>query len=419
MRNIILWVAVVLWLLILPACGGADEETADTAAVTGNITYLQGIALPDDARVHIAIQNASLAGAPPDVSVIGEQVINAPGQVPIAFATPYEATAVEENATYLLYARIEDAAGNLLFLNAQGVPVITHGSPTENVEVVVEQRGGTVPEQLPTPGGETAVTGRAAFAEAVTLPAGSTARIMIQNASLADAPPEVALLAEQFIPNPGQFPIPFAVTYNQADVQEAAMYRLYVRIEDNEGNLLYLNTQGRPVITQGNPTTDIEVLVEQITPAEPPAETATELPATAVPPAGGSSNAATAAAEGLTFRLVQFGPPGFERDVIPGTEITVQFTATEISGFAGCNSYSAAVVPVADYFVFGPIVSTRQTCSMPEGIMKQEQDYLSALQGTRGYQYQWASDGSNRILGLQLLYPLATGGNGALTYITQ
>lgn len=33
--------------------------------------------------------------------------------------------------------RIEDGAGNLLFINDTSVPVITRGNPTQDVEVIV------------------------------------------------------------------------------------------------------------------------------------------------------------------------------------------------------------------------------------------------------------------------------------------
>ena len=111
------------------------EEPAATASVTGTVTYLQRIALPDDAVVTVQVQDISLADAP--AVVLGEQVIETAGQqVPIAYEVTYDPTAINENLTYAVSARIEDAAGTLLFINDTVIPVITNDNPTEDVEIM-------------------------------------------------------------------------------------------------------------------------------------------------------------------------------------------------------------------------------------------------------------------------------------------
>jgi heat shock protein HslJ len=111
----------------------------DAAAVTGAVTYLVRMALPDDAVVTVSIHNAQLADAPPEMTLLGEQVIATAGsQVPIPFAVEYDPAAVQEGALYSIGARINDAAGNLLFVSTTVNPVITQGNPTENVEILVE-----------------------------------------------------------------------------------------------------------------------------------------------------------------------------------------------------------------------------------------------------------------------------------------
>ncbi len=99
----------------------------DDAVVTGTVNYLVRSALPEDAVVKVQIVNASLADAPPEMTVLGEQVITQPGQVPIPFAVGYDTLNVQENALYSLTVRIEDGQGNLLFITTQSVPVITQG----------------------------------------------------------------------------------------------------------------------------------------------------------------------------------------------------------------------------------------------------------------------------------------------------
>ena len=109
------------------------------AAVTGAVTYLVRMALPDDAVVTVSIHNAQLADAPPEMTLLGEQVIATAGsQVPIPFTVEYDPAAVQEGALYSIGARINDGAGNLLFVSTTVNPVITQGNPTEGVEILVE-----------------------------------------------------------------------------------------------------------------------------------------------------------------------------------------------------------------------------------------------------------------------------------------
>ena len=108
--------------------------------VTGTITYLERIALPDDAVVRVQIQDVSLADAPS--ITIGEQVIVTGGaQVPIPFAVSYPAAVIEGNHRYSLSARITDGDGNLLFINDTYVPVITGDNPVSDIEMVLVKVG--------------------------------------------------------------------------------------------------------------------------------------------------------------------------------------------------------------------------------------------------------------------------------------
>lgn len=128
---------LLLGIVVLVGCGKSSDE----ATVTGTVTYLQRIALQPDAVVTTRIEDVSKADVPAEV--IGEQVIQTEGkQVPIPFEVPYDADQIKENHNYSLRVRIEDSAGNLLFINDTSVPVITRGNPTHDIEVIVIQTGG-------------------------------------------------------------------------------------------------------------------------------------------------------------------------------------------------------------------------------------------------------------------------------------
>lgn len=63
----------------------------------------------------------------------------------------------------------------------------------------------------------------------------------------------------------------------------------------------------------------------------------------------------------------------------PGTVVTAQFQAEQVSGIAGCNNYSASYQVDGKRLTFGPAAATRKMCAEPAGIMDQENAYLAAL----------------------------------------
>jgi putative lipoprotein len=107
------------------------------------------------------------------------------------------------------------------------------------------------------------LTGAVTYLQRMALPPDSVVKVRIVNTSLADAPPEMVLLAEQVIRNAVGSPIPFAVPFSSADVDERALYSVGARVEDGDGKLLFASTTANPVITRGNPTSDVEVRVTQ------------------------------------------------------------------------------------------------------------------------------------------------------------
>jgi putative lipoprotein len=106
------------------------------------------------------------------------------------------------------------------------------------------------------------VSGTATYLQRIALPPDAVMTTRIEDVSKADAPAEV--ISEQVIQTQGkQVPIPFEVSYEANQIQENHSYSLRVRIEDGAGKLLFINDTNVPVITRGNPTSDIEVILVQ------------------------------------------------------------------------------------------------------------------------------------------------------------
>lgn len=112
--------------------------------------------------------------------------------------------------------------------------------------------------------GMASVTGTVVYLQRIALPPDAMVTVTINNASLADAPPEMTNLATTaFLTEGNQVPLPFELFYMEEDVMEGAMYSIGATIRSAAGELLFVSTEANLVITNGNPTTDVEILVTQ------------------------------------------------------------------------------------------------------------------------------------------------------------
>jgi len=81
--------------------------------------------------------------------------------------------------------------------------------------------------------------------------------------------------------------------------------------------------------------------------------------------------------------------PGAVSSPLPGTEITADFEAGgKLTGSAGCNTYSATYATDGAKITIADVSATEMACDAPEGIMEQEQGYLSALPLAAGYRVE-------------------------------
>ena len=114
-----------------------EEVLIYDAAVTGSVTYLERIALPDDAVVEVKLLDVSLTDV--EAVTISEQTIANLGQVPIPFELLYDPQDIDPRNTYRVQARITNG-GDLIFINTSAFLVLTQGNPS-TVEVIVEPVG--------------------------------------------------------------------------------------------------------------------------------------------------------------------------------------------------------------------------------------------------------------------------------------
>ena len=106
------------------------------------------------------------------------------------------------------------------------------------------------------------VSGEITFQGGSGIPDDATISVQIQDTSLADAPADV--IGEQVIDDAGDFPVSYEVSYDPDQIVDNHTYTMSARITGSDGSLLYINDTSIPVITNGNPTEDVEIPVIQV-----------------------------------------------------------------------------------------------------------------------------------------------------------
>ncbi|MDD3857470.1 MAG: META domain-containing protein, partial [Methanoculleus sp.] len=71
--------------------------------------------------------------------------------------------------------------------------------------------------------------------------------------------------------------------------------------------------------------------------------------------------------------------------VIAGTTVTAVFSDGNVTGNAGCNSYRADYRTDGANLTIEAPISTKMYCGEPEGVMEQENRYLTLLESVAGY----------------------------------
>jgi putative lipoprotein len=106
--------------------------------------------------------------------------------------------------------------------------------------------------------GDASVSGTVSYQQRTALPADAVLTVRIEDISLADAPSET--IGEQLIDTKGaQVPIPFDVAFDPDRIQDNHTYSLRAYIKDGNGKFLFTSDTGALVITNGNPTQNVEV----------------------------------------------------------------------------------------------------------------------------------------------------------------
>jgi heat shock protein HslJ len=87
------------------------------------------------------------------------------------------------------------------------------------------------------------------------------------------------------------------------------------------------------------------------------------------------------------WSLRSYGEQNNPIKILEGTQITATFDKDkdQISGSSGCNIYSALYEVKGGNLSISEIAHTEMACISPQGVMKQEQDFLSLLASAQSF----------------------------------
>lgn len=96
-----------------------QSQKAEQLILSGKVMYRERMAMPEGAILTVTLEDVSLADAPS--TVIAEQHIDDPGQVPVPFTLRYakDAVAHDHPMAYAVRAEIRGAEGNLLWTTTE------------------------------------------------------------------------------------------------------------------------------------------------------------------------------------------------------------------------------------------------------------------------------------------------------------
>jgi uncharacterized lipoprotein YbaY len=242
-------------------------------SVTGTLVYREPVELSDEARARVVVVQV-LEGR---TEVIGSQLLDSPGNSPIAFEVPISDLLNTEEPAYL-YATIVD--GENAWMPRRGVRVATLGAPSADVEVLMQYR----PDLLE---GEVSGTIVGAGPE-LSAQAWATTFVIDAASNL--------ILGYSGTPYVGENPIPYSVPFLIEDLNPDSAYEVQGTVEDS--GLTWTTTDGVLVINDGAPFTDVVINVTADQPA--PTPTPTAAPATIAPTPTPAPTASAAPDDGRT-----------------------------------------------------------------------------------------------------------------------
>jgi uncharacterized lipoprotein YbaY len=220
------------------------------------------------------------------------------------------------------------------------------------------------------------VTGTVTYLQRMALPADAVVVVRLQDVSFQNVQP-AKVIAEQTVALDGkQVPVPFTISYAEADIDPAHSYA--VRATIRTGGKLLFSSMAYPVITGGAPKT-VEIRMQL------------GAAAGAAPSTNGRAGQMRVGAAiellGTEWRLTEIvgnaEPKAAIETAGQGASLILHAEGETLSGSSGCNRLVGTFKLHGHALYFEPVGLTRMAC--PEPTMKLERAFVEALNATTRY----------------------------------
>lgn len=122
--------------MILKDCKLETAANADTATISGTVTYRQRMALPTNAVIQVKLLDITHPQGQP--LVVAEQTLNlGQRQVPVPFSLPYDPEKINPQHSYSLSAKIT-VDNKTWFATESPNPILTEGKPS-HADLLLQQ----------------------------------------------------------------------------------------------------------------------------------------------------------------------------------------------------------------------------------------------------------------------------------------
>jgi putative lipoprotein len=209
--------------------------------------------------------------------------------------------------------------------------------------------------------------GSVRYRQRIALPQDAEVRVTIQDVSQADGAPKS--FADEEIPTKGhQVPIKFAVKYDSAAIDPTHRYTIRAKITSG-GRLMFTSTNTYPVLTQGAPTDNVDIDLEQVS-----AQYGQHL-------SDSASHGQTALTDSQwTLAEVNGKTP---ENQTPQAYIKLDQKMQRVEGSGGCNRLMGSYQLDGSKLHFKEVGTTMMACD--GDVMSQERAFLAALSAAESY----------------------------------
>jgi uncharacterized lipoprotein YbaY len=235
------------------ACQNQNEpDTPAANAVTGRINYNPRGGRQRNATIIVRLVDVTRTNP----TVIAEEQIEVTNnqQFPIPYELRYEPNRIDQRNRYAVQAEM-NTQNRTIARTETNSPVLTQGNPT-NVDLTLIQTGGGGNQQ-----NNSILRGTVAYRERIALPNNASVTVQLLDSSIPDA--NAAVIAETtFSSGNRQVPIPFELGYNRNQIDLNRRYSLRAEISV-EGQVRWTTDTNVPVLTQGSPTDNVQLILVQ------------------------------------------------------------------------------------------------------------------------------------------------------------